>query len=181
MKFTQRKSATKTGIQVLVRPAVVDDAQAILNLKRGYIKNTTTLPLTLNEYPDDLKKETKLITDYEESNNSIFLIAQHEQQLIGNLDLTGSKRIKTNHTAMIGMGIHQDWRNQGLGKILMECALDWAKNHSKITLVWLEVYATNTLGLHLYKSCGFKVGGIVENFFKEGKQYIDKIQLYQSL
>jgi RimJ/RimL family protein N-acetyltransferase len=181
MKFEPKICTTKSDKQIKIRLAKVADAQAILNLKRGYIENTTTLPLTLDEYPNDIKKEAKLIKNYEESENSIFLVAEYEGQLIGNIDLTGNKRKKMFHTAMIGMGINENWRNQGLGKILIKNTLDWAKNHSKIEIVWLDVYSSNSLGVHLYKNMGFIVNGIIKGFFKEGNDYMDKMHMYQKI
>ena len=69
------------------------------------------------------------------------------------------------HTAMIGMGIKENWRNQGLGRCLIESVVDWAKEHSEIELIWLDVYASNELGYNLYKNMGFKVSGIINDFF----------------
>ncbi len=51
MKFETKTSVTKSNKPVEIRLAKIDDAQAILNLKRGYIENTTTLPFILDEYP----------------------------------------------------------------------------------------------------------------------------------
>lgn len=171
----------KSGQQVTIRLPQRSDAQAILDLKRGYIKNTVILPLTLEDYPNDLQKEITLIEEYEKSNNSIFLVAEFNNQLIGNIDLTGSKRSKIGHTAMLGMGIDENWRNQGLGKILIECAIEWAKKKSDIEIVWLDVYSSNEIGYNLYQKMGFEVSGIIKNFFKEGQNYIDKVQMYQSI
>ena len=181
MKFESKISVTKSKKQVKIRLAKIDDAQTIINLKRGYIENTTTLPFVLEEYPNDIIKETKLIKEYNESENSLFLVAEFNGQLIGNIDLTGSKRTKMYHTGMIGMGIMENWRNQGLGKILIENALNWAKKNSKIEIVWLDVYSSNTLGVNLYKNMGFKVSGIIKGFFKDGNDYIDKVQMYQKI
>lgn len=181
MKFKKAIYNIKSGKQITIRVPKVKDAQAVLNLKRNYIKSTTTLPLTLEEYPNDLEKESCLIKEYEKSDNSIFLIAAFNNELIGNIDLTGSKRSKMCHTAMIGMGINESWRNQGLGKILIECVIDWAKKKSEIEIVWLDVYASNDIGYNLYKKAGFEVSGIIKGFFKEGHRYIDKVQMYQRI
>jgi len=153
----------------------------LLDLKRSYIKNTTTIPLTLDEYPINLEKESNIITDYARSANSILLVAELNNELIGNLDLTGSKRSKMFHTAMIGMGVKEQWQNQGLGRFLIESVIEWAKTDSPIELIWLDVYASNILGLNLYKNTGFKVSGIIKDFFKEGSGYKDKVQMYQYL
>ena len=181
LKFSKTNYTIKSGNQITIRLAEIEDAEDILNLKRGYIKNTNTLPLTLEDYPDDLKKEINLIEGYQNSENSIFLVAELNNQLIGNIDLTGSKRSKISHTAMLGMGINENWRNQGLGKILIQCAIDWATNKSELEIVWLDVYSSNEIGFHLYKKMGFEVSGIIKDFFREGNEYIDKVQMYRKV
>ncbi|WP_298420154.1 GNAT family N-acetyltransferase [uncultured Kordia sp.] len=181
MNFQKTNHTLKSGKQITIRLPEEKDAQAILDLKRGYIKNTNTLPLTLDDYPNDLQKEKQLINRYEESENSIFLVAEYNSKLIGNIDLTGSKRFKISHTAMLGMGIDENWRNQGLGRILIKSAIEWAKNQSKLEIIWLDVYASNAIGYNLYLKMGFEISGTIKGFFKQEDTYIDKVQMYQQI
>lgn len=181
MTFLSTTHILKSGTEVQIRVPEMDEAQRLLDLKRSYIRNTTTIPLYLDEYADDSGKEKRLISDYHESPNSILLVAEYENKLIGNIDLTGSKRSKMLHTAMIGMGIKEEWRNQGLGKFFLREVIDWAKKHSVIELIWLDVYASNQLGYNLYKNMGFIESGIIPEFFKEEDGYKNKIQMYQRI
>lgn len=181
MEFQSKTFTLKKGSSVRIKIPTIEAAQKLVDLKRSYIKNTSSIPIMLDEYPNDIKNEVKIITDYKESSNSILLVAEIDNQLIGNIDLTGSKRSKMFHTAMLGMGIKEEWRNQGLGRILIESAIGWAKNYSAIKIIWLDVYASNELGCNLYKNTGFKISGIIPDFFKEEKGYIDKIQMYQRI
>ncbi len=100
MKFKTKSHILKSGVQVKIRAPHIEEALGLLNLKRAYIKNTVTLPLTLDEYPMDKKKEVTLIKEYHKSENSILLVAELNSVFIGNIDLTGSKKSKTAHTAM---------------------------------------------------------------------------------
>lgn len=181
MKFKLNTYTLKTGHSIKIRIPALEESQKLIDLKRSYIKNTTTIPMKLDEYTNDAKDELSLITEFIKSQNSILLVAEFNHELIGNIDLTGSKRTKMFHTAMIGMGIKEEWRNQGLGRCLIEAVIDWAKKHSAIELIWLDVYASNELGYNLYKNTGFKVSGIIKDFFKEENDYQDKIQMYQSI
>lgn len=181
MTFKAQQFTLKSGIPIEIRIAHIGDAEDLLRLKRSYIKNTTSLPLTLEEYPHDVEKEAQVIRQYRESRNSILLVATHGDELVGNIDLTGSPRSKTFHTCILGMGIHELWRNQGLGGFLIQSALDWAKDHSPIELVCLEAYATNKGGIHLYQKCGFVQGGLIPHFFKDENGYDDKVQMYQQI
>ena len=179
MKFNSQTYKLKGGQTVIIRPPKIEEALDLANLKRNYIANSNTIPITLEEYPADLEKEQKLISEYKTSPNSILLVAEINTELVGNIDLTGSKRSKMSHTAMIGMGIKEEYRNQGLGTYLINSVIDWAKNYSEIELIWLDVYASNELGLILYRKTGFKISGTVKDFFKEEQGYKDKIQMYQ--
>lgn len=181
MNFQKTNHTIKSGEEITIRIPEQKDAQAVLDLKRGYIKNTSTLPLTLEEYPNDLEKERQVIREYAKSENSILLVAECNNELIGNIDLTGNKRSKMSHTAMLGMGIHENWRNQGLGKILIQSAIDWAKKDSKLEIIWLDVYASNAIGYNLYEKMGFEISGTVKDFFKQGDAYIDKVHMYQRI
>jgi len=181
MKFNKTMYRLKSGEKAIVRAPQITEAKAVLDLKRSYLKNTSTLPLTLEEYPDDVEKETSLIKEYEKSENGIFLIAEVDGVFVGNIDLTGSKRSKMDHTGMLGMGISELWRNQGLGKVLIQSVIDWATENSKIQIIWLDVYATNEIAYSLYQKMGFELSGTINGFFREGDVYIDKIQMYRRL
>jgi len=171
----------KSGKEIQVRTLDLNEAAKLIELKRSYILGTTTIPLLLEEYPIDIPKEQNLISQYNESSNGILLVAEYQNELIGNIDITGSTRSKTAHTAMLGMGIKAQWRNQGLGTILIQSVIDWAKESSQLKLIWLDVYASNELGFNLYKNMGFEVSGVIKNFFKDENGFQDKIQMYLTL
>ena len=181
MKFQSKAYKLKTGKSIRVRMPELDEVQKLIDLKKSYLKNTKTIPLVLDEYPSSVKNELALITEFEKSLNSILIVAEFENEFIGNIDLTGSKRSKMFHTGMIGMGIKEKWRNMGLGRILIESVIDWAKKNSEIELIWLDVYASNELGYNLYKNTGFKISGIINDFFKDENGYVDKVQMYQRI
>ncbi len=165
----------KKGRSILIRQAVVDDAADLLKVKLRYLKKTTTLPLYDYEYPATISEEQELIERYQAESNSLLLIALEGEKMIGNVDLTAGIRKKVHHTAMIGMGIHPKWQNRGIGTLLLGNALEWAKHNDELRTIWLEAYASNTIGIALYKKLGFEPCGMIPNFFKEKRQYIDKI------
>jgi len=141
MKAT--KFNIKSGEEIIVRLARMEDAPALLNMKLEYLKNTDTIPLLENEYPDSINLETQLIQKLTLEKNSVLLVAEYDGQLIGNLDLNGNQRSKLFHTGVVGMGIRQGWRGLGVGTALMNALLDWTSTNSYITLLWLEVYESN--------------------------------------
>ncbi len=179
MRIETKKYTLKTGQEIQVRSLKKEDAQGLIDLKLSYIKHTKSLPMYLDEYKNKEEDEAQLIKKYNESGNSILIAATINGQLIGNLDLSGSARRKMGHTAMLGMGIHENWRNKGLGAALISAAIDWAADSSDLEIIWLDVYANNDLGFNLYKKMGFTILGTIKGFFKEGNNYYDKIHMYR--
>ena len=63
------------------------------------------------------------------------------------------------HNGRLGIGVVAAWRGRGLGRGLLEQALS-AASGAGFRRVELDVYASNTAALSLYKSCGFTVEGV---------------------
>ncbi|MEM9545921.1 MAG: GNAT family N-acetyltransferase [Bacteroidota bacterium] len=179
MKAT--KFSIKTGEDIIVRVAELKDARDLLEMKLEYLKNTNTIPLVENEYPNSIELEKQLIERLKDEQNSVLLIAEHKGHLIGNLDLNGNQRSKLFHTGVVGMGIRQGWRGLGVGSALMNALLDWTSTNSHISILWLEVYDSNSAGKMLYEKSGFKECGRIKNFFQEGDTFIDKITMVRHL
>lgn len=171
---------TKNGKEIIVRPALPHDALNLLELKKSYIKDTRSIPLYEYEYKNDIQQEKNLIERYAAERNSLLLVAEHGNNLIGNLDLTGSQRKKMYHTAMLGMGVANEWQNLKIGGFLMDSALQWSKTHNELRLIWLEVYSTNAAGIRLYEKWGFETCGYIKDFFLEDSP-ADKITMVKYL
>ncbi|WP_299258925.1 GNAT family N-acetyltransferase [uncultured Aquimarina sp.] len=175
MSFLTKTYKAKNGQSITIRQAVSDDAEKLVKLKLAYLKNTESLPLFANEYPNDINQERDMIERYQSENNSIILVAVSKDKIIGNIDLTGSWRKKMQHTAVIGMGIHTQWQNRGIGTLLLQNSIDWARENQILKTIWLEVYANNASGVALYKKMNFQQSGIIPNFFLENEVFLDKI------
>ena len=180
MKIQPVTYFTKDGKEVIIREATEDDALSLIELKKSYIKNTTSIPLYDFEYKNNIQMERDWIRRFISEANSLLLVAENGNRLIGNIDLNGNQRKKLFHTGMIGMGIAYEWQNRKIGSFLMESVMKWAKNKSPLRVVWLEVYSTNTGGIKLYQKFGFEQCGLIKNFF-EAENPADKITMVKHL
>ena len=77
------------------------------------------------------------------------------------------------HTAHLGMMVHPDFHNRGVGSALMAAALNLADNWLNLTRVDLRVYTDNPAAIHLYKKFGFEIEGTLRRFAYRDGQYID--------
>jgi RimJ/RimL family protein N-acetyltransferase len=180
MKVKPVTHFTADGKEITIREATEDDALNLIELKKSYIKGTRSIPMYEFEYRNDIQMEIDLIKRFQTEQNSLLLLAEHGNNLIGNIDLWGNQRKKLFHTGMIGMGISHEWQNRKIGGFLMESLLGWAAERSSLNIIWLEVYSTNTGGIRLYEKFGFESCGHIKDFFME-EEPADKITMVRYL
>jgi len=80
------------------------------------------------------------------------------------------------HVAVLGIVIAKAFRNLGLGKELIQYAINEAKKHEKKKII-LSTFATNKAGIHLYESLGFQQVGLHKKQFFMFDQYIDELNM----
>ncbi len=176
-EFNKIDIKLKNNKIVTIRRGEVSDAQDLLDLIKAYIPQSKYIPKLEKEIKLTLEQEEKWIDAFLKSKNSILLVAEYENRLIGNIDLTGNPRAIMKHTAVIGMGMPKEWRNSGLGTALLKEVIGWARQNPILELIWLQVYTENVLGVNLYKKMGFKENGILEGFFKRDNVYFDQLTM----
>ena len=181
MIFSTQNVLLKNGKTILIREAVVRDAGALLEMVTNYLDHSPYVPKSTSEFHLTIAQEEVWIQSFLDAPNSILMVAEFENQLIGNIDLTGNKRQVMQHNALVGMGMLIEWRNQGLGSALMRAAIDWAISNLLLENLQLEVYAENLAGINLYQKKGFKQCGVIPNLFKENGHYCDSIMMTLSV
>lgn len=161
---------------ITIREARPEDAEQII----AYIQTLAEepdidLPMSPGEFNPPVEDERRFIQSHADADNSILLVAEAAGQIIAVMNCTGGQRRATRHAARLGISIHKDYRNQGLGNRLMSRAVEWARSTGIITRIELEVYARNAPAIHLYEKFGFEVEGRHRRTFFQNGQYIDSL------
>lgn len=63
-------------------------------------------------------------------------------------------------TAVLGVRVWEP--NKGVGTSTVKRLIDYAKDILHLSRVYLTVFSTNPVAIHVYKKCGFKMDKIVE-------------------
>ena len=176
-KFKPRHTALKNGTTVLIRQAELEDAEKLLHCIKTYIPQSDYIPKLEREITLTVEQEKEWINTLLLNDNSLLLVAEHDGQIIGNIDLTGNRRKMMEHTAVIGMGMVTAYRNSGLGTALLAATIEWAQNNPILELIWLQVFTENQPGIALYRKMGFEENGIIKNFFKQENKYFDNLTM----
>jgi putative acetyltransferase len=82
-------------------------------------------------------------------------------------------RGRTAHTGHLGMMVHPDFQNQGVGTALMEAAVELAEKWLNLSRLDLQVYTDNPAAIHLYQKFGFQIEGTLRHQAYRDGEYID--------
>lgn len=157
-----------------IREARPSDAAPLI----AYMQEVTSEPNNnLLHEPGEFKwtveEEEKFLQSHLDSDNSIFLLALDEGQIVGLLGCTGGNRSANRHATYLGMSVHRDRRGQGVGTALMAHVVEWARGTGVVRRIELHVFVRNERAIHLYEKFGFKTEGRQVKAYFKGGEYID--------
>jgi len=110
-----------------------------------------------------------------DSPESYTLVAEHDSKVVGHVSLFLSSKARAKHCASLAIAVNPKFHGKGIGKTLMEAAIDQADNWLNLTRLELEVNEDNLAAISLYKRVGFDVEGIKRlSTFKSGS-YINSV------
>lgn len=87
------------------------------------------------------------------------LVAERAGVVIGNIGLEQFTRMRRRHAGSIGMGVAGAWQGKGVGKMLLQAALEVADKWMRLDRIELTVYSDNAAAIGLYEKFGFEVEG----------------------
>jgi RimJ/RimL family protein N-acetyltransferase len=160
--------------RVIIREAVPADAEQIVAYMQRISHEPNNNILTgPGEFTLSVEEERQIIEEYAAAGNAVSLVADAGGQIIGLLHCRGGKRRAVRHTASLGITVHQDWRNKGVGSALMARLVEWARQNPVITRLELEVFTDNPRAIHVYEKLGFQIEGCKRRAVYKDGQYHD--------
>jgi len=144
-----------------------------------YIKAVTNEPLAFSETPKEIKNKTKKewIKELQDSidGNSIIIFAESDGIIVGMGTGSFHRFEKLSHNAFISsLYIDTEFRNQGIGKKIIEKIIKLISKNKKIKNIFSEIIETQTSSIKLHKKIGFKIVGKFNRLFKvNGKSYTE--------
>ncbi|WP_372998602.1 GNAT family N-acetyltransferase [Lutispora sp.] len=159
-----------------IRPVEMRDARGINEFRRmpGVFENTLGLP------SERLNRSEDFIANLDRNSHLFVAVVKDdsgEEKVIGCAGLTVFPNPRMRHSGSIGIMVHKDYQNQGVGLALMSTLLDIADNWLMLVRVELGVYADNARAIHLYEKFGFKKEGIKRKAAIRNGEYIDEMMM----
>lgn len=108
------------------------------------------------------------------SGSEVHLLAFRGDRLVGHVTLERDRHPVTRHVASLAIAVAADERGHGIGRRLMETAIDWAKE-AGVEKIVLSVYPHNEAAIALYRSFGFVEEGRLARQSRKAYGYEDEI------
>lgn len=176
MKLQSFITQLKDETAVQIREATIHDAAGIIQCVKTYISASHYMAIKPEEFALTLHQGREWIQAFIEADNSLLIVAEKGDTIIGNLDVTGAKRQRLQHNGLIGMGMLPEYQHKGLGAVLLQAGIDWANRNPYLKRLWLQVIAGNEPAIKLYEKMGFVQEGLQKNFIKTGEDtYADNL------
>ena len=94
--------------------------------------------------------------------------------IIGRLSLARDTHPASPHVADLGLMVAADARRQGVGRALLEAAVEWARG-AGIRKLELHVFPWNEPAIKLYEQFGFAREGYRKGHYRRGDESVDAV------
>ena len=173
---------TKTGKEIIIRYPKKGDEEEMWKYINQLSKEKTFVrfqgeEILLEDEENYLNSQLKRIED----KKSVTLLAFWGEELIAISDINMMDKTEK-HIGIFGISVAKDYRNEGLGKLLMEIVFKQAKQEiPQLKIVTLEVYSKNSIAKRIYEGFGFKEYGLLPNGITRDNTFEDAILMYKNI
>jgi putative acetyltransferase len=153
----ERVLTAKNGKRLKFRPEQSGDTEMLWKMFSTLSKESVS-----NLLPPFTRERVESWTNNINYNEVLAIVAiieeKSEQRIIGDASLKFNSEEAVKHKAELGIAVHDDYQNIGIGTALLQHLINIAKMKN-LSKVWLQVSTDNDRAIYLYKKVGFKIEG----------------------
>nr|MDO8114666.1 N-acetyltransferase [Candidatus Sigynarchaeota archaeon] len=181
--MVQSQRRLKKGYEIEIRDAQISDVDDIWDVFNMVVDEGVYLPVSaqVKNKADKRSWFYELITAGDFCLVAILKDSAGSEKFLGQVTIeTSSEWDGIDHVGILGILVHPEYRNIGVGQSLIEeaCTEALARGKKKITL---SVFHTNPRAIALYSKMGFEIAGRRKCQFKVNDVYVDEILMEKFL
>ncbi|WP_407370637.1 GNAT family N-acetyltransferase [Carnobacterium sp.] len=156
-------------MEFYIRPINSGDGKGLNELRRmpGVFENILGIP------SERIQQNEDFVVSMDANQHQFVAISKFqdkEELIVGTAGLSVNGNHRMRHSGTIGIMIHKDYHNQGIGSALISALIDVADNWLMLVRLELTVFEKNERAIHLYEKFGFEKEGLKRlAAIKEGK------------
>jgi len=165
----RRTGRTRAGREFVIRPAGADDAAGLVALRDAVAAEGIWVAA---EPGERTVLEESLALAGLVSHGGLALVAEVEGRLAAQLAVHRRQGRYEGHRGDLSITVARDDREQGLGRALVETAVDWSRA-VRLGKLTLGVFPENLRAIALYRSVGFVEEGTLRRHLRVGAEERD--------
>ncbi|MGH7686599.1 MAG: GNAT family N-acetyltransferase [Candidatus Dormibacteria bacterium] len=156
LALLRREGTTRGGREYLIRPAASTDAAALVSLRDAVAAEGDLIAAAPGER-SVMEEELSLSTLVRFGGLPLTLLVDGE--VAGQLLISRRAERFHSHIGEVAIIVSNHCRGQGLGRSLLETAIEWARAVG-LTKLSLSVFTSNAPAIGLYRAMGFEEEGV---------------------
>lgn len=159
--------------EVVIRPAEPGDAAGLVALAREVGAEPEGWLISTSDWRR-AADERRYLRSIRRSPNAAVFVAEAREGLVGRLSVARDPHPASFHVADLGLMVAAGHRRRGIGRALLEQAVEWARG-TGVSKLELHVFPHNEPALALYKAFGFVEEGYRRRHYRRGAEYVDAV------
>lgn len=156
-----------------LRPVHELDAAALLALWQDLEKESPYVMISPGERHRSIREEQGDLRHLLAQPNQMMWVVEDRDQLIAWLGAWGEPYLRLRHSVILGLGVRQAYRRQGLATGLFAALHAWAPPQA-IRRLELTVAVENHPAILLYQQQGFQIEGTKRQSYRIGDRLVDE-------
>ena len=152
----RRQGTTRDGRELLLRPTRESDAAALVALLDAVAEEREFIAAVPGERS---AAEEQLALTALLSEGGLSIVVEVEANIAGHLVVHRGVAPHEAHSGDIAIIVANQYRGAGVGRLLMETAIDWGRAVG-LSRLHLGVFSSNHRAISLYRSVGFVEDGV---------------------
>lgn len=163
----------RDGRILRLRPATPADAPALVAYRDQVSGESNFLSFGPGERPVTVEQEEAFVRELQETDNGLLLLALLAGELVGVLTFRGGDRPRLRHAGGFGISVRRPYWGLGIGSLLLDELIRWARAGGVITKINLRTRTDNERAIRLYEAKGFVREGTISRDLRIDGVYYD--------
>jgi RimJ/RimL family protein N-acetyltransferase len=156
-----------------IRQATPGDAAALVQLAREVGAEPEGWLISTTEWRG-AGDERRYLRSLRRSRDAAVFVAEVPEGIVGRLSVGRDPHPASAHVADLGLMVAKGQRRRGIGRALLEQAVDWARG-AKVSKLELHVFPHNEPAIQLYDAFGFRREGYRKGHYRRNGDFVDAI------
>jgi RimJ/RimL family protein N-acetyltransferase len=158
-----------------IRPAEPADATGLVALGRAVGSEPGRWLITASDWRSvgEERRYLKAVRRY--AHAAVFVAEADGGEIVARLSLSRDQHPPSAHVADLGVMVASGWRRRGIGRALLETAVEWARG-AGVRKIELHVFPHNEGAIKLYDEFGFEREGYRRAHYRRSSgEFVDAI------